>query len=457
MEILMKSFNKLFLFAATAMVMGTTLIYGDEPDGETFFQQEIEENDEDELLNFINAKRSIPLADKSKNLSIAGEVHFEWGYQRQKIEGENVKKYVFREAEEWGNEIFIPTDQIKVSPNDWDVQFDVFMDWKTDRTWARTHIRYDNSAGVVDNGLDEQIDPAGYHGSGNVDNLALKEAYIGYEIFKNDDRRLTLELGRRGNIYKVLYSEVQFASRLDGVILKYAGKLGKCIEDWYVTAIGLVVDERASQYAWAFEIGLNNFFDAGVDLKYSYIDWEKRGQNRYFVKNPNGFRFKVSQWTVLYDLNPSWLGGHTLELSAAFLMNHIPSEYVNINVNPTPGSYTAKEVWIGRQNLGGFVNLQYREINKEGDWFASALIAFCQAQCIPDNDVRNIGTGNLLHESMTSDGRGNTNWKGYSLKMGYAITDNWVVETQYIHSWNAAYIAGTQGYTRYVLESIYSF
>lgn len=452
---MMKSLNKLFL-AAAAMSMGTATIYGDEPDGETFFQQEIEENDEDELLNFINAKRSIPLADKSKNLSISGEVHFEWNYQNQKINGKNVRQYIFREAEEWGNEIFIPNDTIKVGPNDYDAQFDFFLDWKSDRTWARTHLRYDNSCGVIDNGLDQQIDPQGYHGSGNVDNLALKEAYVGYEIFKCDDHRLTIELGRRGNIYKVLYSEVQFASRLDGVILKYAGKLGKYIEDWYLTAVGFVVDERATQYAWAAEIGLNNLLNSGIDFKYSFIDWKKKGENRYFIKHPLGFRFKVSQWTLLYN-TPDWLCNQPLELSLAFLMNHTPAGYTFINVNPNRGAYTAKKVKIGTQNLGGFVNIQYREINKEGDWFASALFGICQAQCIPDNDVRNIGAGNLLHESMTSDGRGNTNWKGYCFKLGYALTDNWVFETQYNHSWSLKTIAGTEGYTRYTLESIYSF
>jgi hypothetical protein len=453
----MKSLNRLFLVAA-AMSMGTATVFANEPDGESFFQQEIEENDEDELLNFINAKRSIPLADKSKNLSIAGEVHLEWNFQKQKINGQDVRKYVFRELEEWDEaDFFLPTDTIKIGPNDFDAQFDFFMDWKTDRTWARTHLRYDNSCGVVDNGLDPEIDPQGYHGSGSVDNLALKEAYVGYEIFKNDDHRLTLELGRRGNIYKVLYSEIQFSSRLDGIILKYAGKLGRYIEDWYLTTVGFVVDERSTQYAWAVEIGLNNLLDSGVDFKYSFIDWKKRSQNRFFVKNPIGFRFRVSQWTLLYNVTPDWLCNQPLELSMAFMMNHTPARFTFINVNPNPSQYTPLMKKIGTQNLGGFVNIQYREINKEGDWFASALIGFCQAQCIPDNDVRNIGTGNLLHESMTSDGRGNTNWQAYSLKLGYAVTDNWVFETQYNHSWSIKSIAGTQGYTRYTLESIYSF
>jgi hypothetical protein len=139
-------------------------------------------------------------------------------------------------------------------------------------------------------------------------------------------------------------------------------------------------------------------------------------------------------------------------------MNHTPARYTFVNVNPNPALYTAEKKKIGTQNLGGFVNVQYREIEHEGDWFASALVGFCQAQCIPDNDVRNIGTGNFLHESMTAYGRGNTNWKGYSVKVGYALTDNWVVESQYNHSWSIKNnIAGSHGYSIYTLESIYSF
>lgn len=450
----MRLLKNLFLIALIISIR-TATIYGNEADGKTLFQQELEENDEEELLNFINSKRTIPLADKSKNLSISGEVHTEWNYQTEKINGKNVRVYTFREPEEWNEEIYLPTDTVTIGHNDFDIQLDFFMDWKTDRTWARTHLRYDNSSGVSDNGIDQQIDPQGYHGSGDVDNLALREAYIGYEIFKCNDDRITIELGRRGQIYKAFYSEIQFSSRLDGIILKYASTRKNL--NWYVQVAALVVDERSTHYAWVAEVGLNNILDSGINFKYSFIDWHKEGINRYFVKNPLGFRFKVSQISLLYNWSPKWLGGQEIQLAAAFLMNHIPAKYTYINVNPNPAMYTPKKVHIGTQNLGAFVNIQYRQIAHEGDWFLSGLAAFCQAQCIPDNDVRNIGAGNFLHESMTSDGRGNTNWKGYCLRAGYAVTDNLVVETEYNHSWSLKTIHHSQGYTRYTIGTVYSF
>jgi hypothetical protein len=456
MENMMNLLKKLFLVTAV-MSLGTVAIYADNPDGKTVFEREIEENNEN-LLNFINSKRTIPLADKSKNLSVAGEVHFEWNYQTEKIKGKNVRVFTFREPEAWDEEVFITNDTIAIGRSDFDVQLDIFVDWKSDRTWARSHLRYDNSSGVSDNGVDQQIDPQGYHGSGSINSLALREAYIGYEIFKNDNERLTIELGRRGNIYKAFYSEIQFSSRLDGVILKLASKRGGHVfADWYITLAGLVVDERATQYAYVTEIGLGNILDSGIDFKYSFIDWQKNGGNRFFRKNPLGFRYKVSQVSLLYSFAPSWSDGQEISLAAAFLMNHIPARYTYININPNPGGYYGKKVKIGTQNLGCFVNIKYREIAHEGDWFVSGLAGFCQAQCIPDNDVRNIGTGNALHESMTSDGRGNTNWKGYCLTAGYAITDNLVLETQYNHSWNAINISGSQGFSRFTMETTYSF
>ncbi len=86
--------------------MGTAMIHTTEPDGKTFFQQEIEENDEEELLNFINSKRAIPLADKAKNLSISGEVHFEWNYQVEKLNGKNVRVFTFKQPDYWNDSIF---------------------------------------------------------------------------------------------------------------------------------------------------------------------------------------------------------------------------------------------------------------------------------------------------------------------------------------------------------------
>ncbi len=76
--------------------------------------------------------------------------------------------------------------------------------------------------------------------------------------------------------------------------------------------------------------------------KYSYIDWQKRGFNRFFRRNPLGFRFKVSQFTLLYDLTPKCLD-QPIHLAGAFLMNHIPAGFTFIDINPDPAEYTPKQ------------------------------------------------------------------------------------------------------------------
>lgn len=449
-----------YLIGLTALLtVGTTAVYGDSgPDGRSRFQQDLEESDMEMLNDFINSKRKIPLIDKSKKLKISGEIHTEWNYYTEKMDGHRVRTYTFRELEVIGDEVFETSDTIAIGPNDFDIEADLFVDWDTDRTWARMHLRFDNSAGVDDNGLDARIDPRGYHGSGYCGNLCLKECYVGYEIFKCGDRRLTIELGRRGNIYKAFYSELQFASRLDGIILKFASKW-KNFADWYVQWAGFVVDERATQYAWVAEVGLSNIANMGLDAKYSFIDWQKQGRNRFGHFDPLGFRFKVSQFSLIYRVKPELLCGHQLSVFGAFLINHTPSGITYIDKDDDRADYTPKRIHVPKnQNTAAFAGIQFRELYREGDWMFKALVAYCDAQCMPDNDVRNIGTGNFLRDSFTSDGRGNTNWKGYAVKFGYAITDNWVIETQYDHSWSIDnQIAGTHGFTRYCLETTYSF
>lgn len=437
---------------------GPTIAHADSHDGETRFQQELEESDMEAIRDFINAKRKIPLKDKTSNLHISGEVHFEWNNYHEKINGEPVRVYTFREEEIINDEIFLVGDRLKIGPNDFDVQFDLFVDWDMDNTYARAHLRYDESSGVDDNGQDQEIDPQGYHGSGSCDNLCLKEAYIGYEVFKCGDQRFFVELGRRGNLYKVFWSELEFSSRLDGIFAKYTGKFGKHTE-WHISGAGFIVDERADHYAWAAEVGLDNILDTGIDFRYSFIDWVLYGRNRYFVRHPLGFRFQVSQVGFIYHVNPDWLCGNKVQVFGAFLVNHCPSKRTFIDANPPENPvYKAKEVFIGRQNIGWFAGVQLREIHKEGDWSLKGLVAYCEAQVIPDNDVRNIGTGNFLRDSFTCDGRGNVNWQGYAIRAAYALTDNIVIETGYDHSWSIDNsIVGTHSYRKYMLESTYSF
>lgn len=456
----MNLFKSALFCAASSAIFGISSLYGAIADGKTSFQLDIEESDES-LINFINSKRKIPLTDKVKNLKISGDVHTEWAYQTEKIDGKILDVFVFNEAQSVGDDglVFLPGDRELNARHNGRTRFDFFVDWDSKKMWARTNVRYENSIGVIDNAEEEQVDPQGYRGSGSDGSMKLREAYVGYEIFKRDVDRFTVELGRRGAIYKLFYSEIQFNSRFDGFALKYSSNYGG-LGEWYGTWAGFVIDQRANHFGWAGEVGIENIMDTGLDAKYSYIDWHKSGRNRFFITNPIGFRFKVSQWSLLHNSKPKWLGCRSLQLFGAFLMNHIPARKTFVDANPavTTAKYIPVLKKISRQNLGGFVGFQYRIIEKEGDWQLRAMAAFCEAQCVPDNDVRNIGTGNSLDESFTAYGRGNTNWKGFSVKGGYALTDHFVIEGQVDRSWAIDNeIAGSHSFTRWCVETTYSF
>lgn len=441
----------LVLFFTFCALSAKSFLTADEHDGETRFQQELEESDMQVLRDFINAKRKIPLIDKINNLNISGDVRFRWFYITEKALGEDLTGndgiYVFREEQIINDEIFLIGERLRISHCFYDVQFDLHLDYWTDCTWAVAHLTYDNAPGVDDNGLDTTIDPEGYHGSGSCDNLCLKQAYFGWLLYNNDCSWLDIEVGRRGQLWYVFDSQIQFLSRLDGILLSYWKTWDWC--SWtYAKLAGFVVDERADQIAWATEIGFLNIAQTGIDFKYSFIDWVLHGRNRYFARDPIGFKFMNSQFTLAYNFicpricKPAKLYG-------AFLWNHTPALKTFMQ---------QIEIDIPRKNLGWYAGVKIGEICKEGDWSLEAFYAVVQAQCMPDNDVRRIGRGNVLDESFTADARGNTNWKGWQIVFAFALTDNLVVNSWVERSVpEDKNIGGSNEYTCFLLETVYAF
>jgi hypothetical protein len=448
---------KLILLFIVAIGFCSHNLYADEHDGESRFDQDLDENDFQAVRNFVQAKRAVSLKDKISNIEISGEVHAEWTYLTEKIRGRNVRGdkgvYIFRELEDVNDEIYEPGEVLPLSHNDFDVEFDLKIKYTQEDAWAATHLRFDESAGVDDNGIDCSLDPQGYHGSGSCDNICLKQAYIGYNIYKCDDSRFYVEVGRRGNLSKVFYSEIEFLSRLDGIFLRYQGQW-KNKTDWYVQGAAFIVDERVNHFAWVTEAGLVNICDSGFDITYSFIDWRKNGRNRCFAQNPIGFKFLNSQITLSYNFKSEILWNQEIWLTGGFLYNHNPARYTFIN---------GRKKHIGNQNKGWWVgvnigDLEDGDIGREGDWSVNAIYAVVEAQCVPDNDVNIIGIGNALHQSFTGDGRGNTNWKGWQINGVYALTNN--ITLLALFDYSSAYdkkISGSHTFSKFKMEAIYAF
>jgi hypothetical protein len=440
------------LFAIVfAFFFSNSKIAADEHDGESRFDQDLDENDFQAVKNFVQSKKAISFQDKIPNLWISGDVRAAWRYICEKQRGENLRGgdgvFIFRELEQVNDEIYEVGERLPISHNDFDLEFNLRIDYVADRAWCATQLTFDESGGVDDNGIDCCLDPEGYHGSGSCDNLCLKKAYIGYEVCNFCGINFYIELGRRGQLYDEFDSQIQFLSRLDGIVLTFAGDCGG-FAAWYSKWAGFIVDERVNHGAWATEFGLLNICDTGFDFKYSFIDWVKRGRNRCFADNPIGFKFRNSQFLLTYNFLPEFLRGPA-QIYGAVLWNHTPVHYTFV--------HGVKE-HIRRSNIGWYVGFRLGQVYREGDWSCEVMYAVVQAQCMPDNDVRNIGRGNVLHNSFTADARGNTNWRGWQFNGLYALTDNLALSA--LIEYSRAYdhhIGGAHMYSNVRVEAIYAF
>jgi hypothetical protein len=439
--------------------------------------EELNERDFQALREYLKTKREVPLEDKDENLSISGDVRFEWRHMNESGRGGNQLR---------GSNRINPVSRLAISRNDFDCEFNLKFDYVLDKTWAVAHLQYDNSAGVDSQDIPCFDDKEGWFGSGRCDDLCLKKAYFGYNLWNDPCSRMDIELGRRGNLYYVFDSRVQFLSRLDGVIFKYEGAL-ESIPKYYAKLAGFVVDERVNRFAWATEVGFMNILDSGVDFKYSFIDWMPHNKIRCakkcceeiegydgprnkgcFEHNPQAFQFYVSQWTMYYRFDPDLFCGKPAQLYGAFLMNH-GRKYARVirhtdivatkhNVKNHQAEANENGFEKIRANLGWYVGFLVGEVKKEGDWSLEVQYQVVQALAVPEQDEAGISRGNVLSESFTRYGRGYTNYKGWKVETLYAITDNLSLDGIIEASREAnRRIGGRHRYSKVELEAIYAF
>lgn len=458
----MKLLKYLLTFALIAGFFAVNGLYAADEQDNSRFEEELNERDFDALRDYLRTKRALNIEESTSTLTISGDVRTEWRHMNETCKGMRLRG---KGATQRG---------LPVSRNDLDIEFNLRFDYICDKAWASSNVRFDCSGGVDDNNhpckpcdniktkgscRDEALectgDCEGFHGSGNCVGLCLKKAYFGYELYSCGDSRFFFELGRRGNLYNVFDSNIQFLSRFDGLLLKYEDTW-ESVADWYVTAAGFLIDERVNHFGWVTEIGFLNIGDTGLDFKYSLIDWQKRhGINRCFVRNPIGFRFLNSQFTTIYNLNPEWMG-RPVKIYGAVLVNHAAND---LNERENLSEEQRKAIPHGRQNLGWYTGILIGKVRKEGDWALEIQYQYVQANAMPDGDVGGIGRGNVLDESFTTCSlRGNTNFKGWRVQGLYAFTDNLSLDT--ILEWSQAIddrIGGAHTYSKFEMEAIYAF
>ncbi len=281
-------------------------------------------------------------------------------------------------------------------------------------------------------------------------------------------------MGRR-KLDDIFESEIEFSNRFDGILLKYATALGD-FSDFYWNVGTFVIDEHVNHFGYATEFGFLDIYDTGLDLRYSFIDWTKRGRNRCFIRHPIGASFQVSQISFSYTINPTFGCDKKMpiEFYGGFLVNHAAKSTL----------FTHHK----KKNLGWYAGVYIGNVDKKGDWALDLEYIAVQAQAVSDYDVGSIGRGNILDELLTDifdetfpytneeisfedpysvpssyivgyfPRRGNANFQGWRAEFLYAITDNLSLDMIYEFSKEEdRRIGGKHRYSDFEVEIVYAF
>lgn len=401
--------------------------------------------DMDALKRWIMDKRFITMKEIGGDLSISGDVRTEFQAASEVADGIQQRNY--------SN---LPPNDASAKPMyGWDVEFNLMLDYRTERTWAAVKIEFDNNMGQR---------------SGTVSNIALEKAYAGGRLVAGDTFIMDAELGRR-YLFIPFESKLEFSSLFDGLLLRF-NKAFESIGSFYFNGAMFVVDDTANHYGWVGEMGALKIGNTGLNMKYSAIDWyrpggetEKGNTALQTALTNQRYRFLVSQFLVYYQLYPEWIGKRLIKLYAAGLMNHlaIPSKIVKgTQIIPTGNR---------KENLGAYIGFSIGIAKKKGDWAVDANYQWVQQQAVADFDSLGIGRGNTAKVgtyTMNINGKGGpttqatavggTNFKGFEVEGLYALTDNLVVQQNFKYSNTLNKSIGPNiNYAQYEMEFIYAF
>ncbi|MCE5293303.1 MAG: putative porin [Chlamydiales bacterium] len=378
--------------------------------------QEARERDPDAVLDYLKSKRAVTLAEKGGNLSISGDVKAEWDYMHARSDGKIMRGHKSSKRKSCKK-----PDHTPFATSEYAVETNLMFDYKTDRTWTAIQFQFDNPMGIRKasclndkDGIKKRRKNQLF-GSGEQDNIVMRKAYFGYNFLDQGTSRLDLEVGHR-RLYDVFDSEVQFYNFFDGATLKYAHSF-EGVTDLTAKAAAFVIDMNNNHYGYVGEVGFLNIADTGIDLKYSAIDWQHHGANRYGKKHAWGSEFLVSQYTAAYTLPADWCRWKT-KIYGAFLHNSKARKHKHFH------NEKAANAWYAGVRMG--------EVRKKGDWAVEANYQWVEAQSIPETDVSGIKRDNPTGTSLYDHNWGGfANYKGYKLDAFYAFTDNLTLNTSF--------------------------
>ncbi len=420
-------FAALFLGSSLFSQATTPVAQGDV---QYFEKRSPEADDMEALRRWIRDKRLVTVKEIGGDLSISGEV-------RAEFQDSSEVKNGIRQR---GDEIFnFEGDKIERPQYAWDIEVNVMIDYRTDRTWAAIKVEFDNDMGLR---------------SGTVNRIRLEKGYLGGRIIPGDTFTLDGEIGRR-YLFNVFDSKIEFSSLYDGCLIRFS-KAWPSIGDFYFNMGAFLVDDKVNHYGYVAEMGGLRIANIGLNMKYSIIDWYKPYANEL---NNLRFKFLVSQFLVNYQFYPEWMGKRLVKFYAAGLTNHLAGGVVQTNGR--------------RQNWGWYAGVALGLVKKQYDWAIDANYQWVQAQAIPEFDASGIGHGNAAGVGFyanAADGNpdsgptsrfsavGSTNYKGFEIEALYAFTDNLTVLQNFKFSTTLNKEIGPNiYYKQFELEFIYAF
>lgn len=375
----------MFKFCRTLVLLAAffsyTTIYGQEDIDDA---PKTEKFDMDALRQWIRDKRLVTVKELGGDLSFSGEARTEFQTVHESQNGKDVRG---------------SADGLRPAQT-WDVEFNLMVDYRSERAWASIKLEFDNDMGSE---------------SGTTDNIRMEKCYLGGRLVAGDTFTFDAELGRRflGTCFD---SKVEFGSLFDGGLVRF-NRAFPTIGDFYAIVGGIIVNEKKDFYAGAAEVGLLRIGNGGFYVKASYIDWKK--YNRPSLTNDR-FNFRVTQLQAGYLFYP-W--SKFLKFYAAGLYNDAAKRLPITHFKKLNGAW--------------YAGVSYGLVRKQWDWAIDTNFQWVQAQAIPDFDASGIGRGNAnkvgfyttgmdgtgaATTSETAVGRGN--YYGFLFDLIFAFTNN---------------------------------
>ena len=416
-EIMNRFFSSLVLFSSA---LGMSQLAADTVESAP---EQLDDLEVKAVREWINTKRQVSVKEVGGNLSISAEVSSEFQVTNEKVDGVRQRS---------------PGGATDVFGRGMDIAYKLMFDYRTERTWLASKLKFKNRAGLF---------------GGTADKIRLEKAFWGLRLLQKDALTLDIEMGRR-SLGTVFDSKVEYNALFDGILFKYDQGF-ETVGNFYIHSGMFIIDQRKDHYGYVGELGLLDVANTGLYAKYSLIDWDTKHTN-YCRLEQKKFDFLISHFLLGYRFIPKGLDKE-VKVYAAGLYNHAADARTITD-------------W-SRAAWGAYTGFMIGKTRKKGDWSLEAIYEVVSAQALPYFDVGGVGIGNAANAGLyfnTVDGKkvpttretaaGSTNWQVFTIIFNYLITDNLNIKQVWNQSSTLDHKIGPlRRYKQYEIDFIYAF